>query len=82
MIRDKPEDYDWHQKLDKPQDIITYLWYTDSDDAKAKNPETTTPKTSKTIKADAMKQADVLVEEAGISIARSELLGTSDDTLA
>ena len=20
MIRDKPEDYDWHQKLDNPQD--------------------------------------------------------------
>ena len=49
------------------EDNITYLWYTDSDDAKAKSPETTTPKTSKTIKANAIKQADMVVEEARIS---------------
>ena len=45
MIKDKPDDYDWHQKLDKPQSIVTHLWYLPKDDGKKKaNAQTKTTK--------------------------------------
>ncbi len=42
MIRDKPEDYDWHQQLDTPQDTITYLWYIVDENAKSQEPRENT----------------------------------------
>ena len=43
------------------------MWYTVNEDAKAKSPETTSAKTSKIARAEAMKQAETVLEEARIS---------------